>query len=260
MQGYSTSSLLMLEKYIDTPFALLLDWMDRFSALKQPMDLDKFFTFTAADVTGELLFSKSFGFISKGFDINNTLSRSHKIIGLGTVGGYYSWLNKLLANPFVTWTGILPFGLIYTTASNAIAEREKNQDVRFDILTHWFKAHQDGKVTLRDIEAQTTLGVVAGTDAMSTGLQSFVYHMIRHPTAWQRCRDEVMEAQAHGKCADRVVSFAHAQELSYLQACIKESLRLFGPLGTGLPRVAAEGGTKLGDRVFPKGTILAIHP
>ncbi len=260
MSGYSTSSLLTLEKHIDAQFTLLLDWMDKFSALKQPMDLDKFFTFTAADVTGELLFSKPFGFISKGYDIDKTLSRSHKIMGIGSVGGYYSWLNRLLANPFVTWTGILPFKLIYTTALDAIAEREKNQDAQFDILAHWLRAQQEGKVTLRDIQAQTTLGVLAGTDAMSSGLQTFVYHLIRHPAAWQRCRDEIAEARAQDRCTDRVVSFAHAQELPYLQACIKESLRFFGPLGTGLPRVAPEGGTQLGDRVFPKGTNLAIHP
>ncbi len=260
MHGYSTSNLLALEKHIDVSFSLLLDWMDKFAALGEAMDLDKFFTFTAADITGELLFSKPFGFISKGYDINKTLARSHKIIGLGTVGGYYPWLNRLLANPFVTWTGILPFKLIYTTAINAIAEREKNPNARFDILTHWFKAHAEGKVTMRDIQAQATLGVVGGTDAMSTGLQSFVYHMIRHPTAWQRCQDEIQESQARGKCTDQVISFADAQDLPYLQACIKESLRLFGPLGTGLPRVAPEGGTRLGDRIFPKGTVLAIHP
>ena len=260
MQGYSTSNLLMLEEHIDAPFALLLDWMDEFSALKRPMDLDKFFTFAAADVSGELLFSKSFGFISKGHDINKTLERSHTIMGIGSVSGYFPWLNRLLANPVVTWAGILPFGLIYNAAVDAIAEREKNPDVRCDILTHWFKAHREGKVTLRDIEAQATLGVLGGTDAMSTGLQSFVYHLIRHPGGWQRCRHEATEAQARGKCTDRVVSFADARELPYLQACIKEALRMFGPTGTGLPRVVPKGGTKLGDRVFPEGTILAIHP
>lgn len=260
MQGYSITSLLTLEDRIDEIFAHLLDWMDKFSAKKQSMDLDKFFTFTAADITGQLLFSKPFGFISKGYDIEQTLSRSHGIVGIGTVAGYFPWLNKLVANPFVTWTGILPFRLIFVTAMNAIAERERNPDVQYDILTHWFKALQQGKVSLCNIQAQTTLGITAGTDAMSTGLQSFVYYMIRHPTAWKRCREEIARAQEQGKCKSRVVSYVDAKELPYLQACIKESLRLFGPLGTGLPRVVPEGGIKLGDRFFPEGTVLAIHP
>jgi len=105
-----------------------------------------------------------------------------------------------------------------------------------------------------------TVGVIAGTDAMSTGMQSSVYHLIHRPAAWHRCRDELKVAQTRGKCNTKVVSFADAQELPYLQACIKESLRLFGPLGTGLLRVAPAGGTKLGDRVLPEGAGLLIHP
>jgi cytochrome P450 len=258
--GYSTSNLLTLENRIDSVFAFLLGWMDRFADEKKPMELDKFFTFTAADVTGELIFSKPFGFIEKGYDIKDTLSRSHGIVGLGTVIGYFPWLNRLLANPLVTWSGLLPFALIYETAVNAIATRKKNPDAGYDIMAHWFKAHQEGKITIRDLEGQTTLGVTGGTDAMSTGLQSFVYYMLREPQAWQRCYGEIKKAQVEGKCCDKVVSYADSLELPFVQACIKESLRLFGPLGTGLPRVAAKGGTKIGDHVFPEGTILSIHP
>jgi cytochrome P450 len=250
---------------MDGIFSQLLDWLDHFSATNdkiRPMDLDHFFTYTAADITGEVLFSKPFGFLSEGKDIEDTLSRSHGIVGIGTVAGYFPWANKLVANPFVTWTGILPFRLIFETAMKAISDRQgRADDMNNDVLTQWFQAHADGKLTLRDVQAQTTLGVTAGTDAMSTGFQSFVYYTMRHPTAWQRCRNEVLQAQQkHGRCKSKVVSFADAQTLPYLQACIKESLRLFGPLGTGLARVAVAGGTKVGDRVFPAGTALAIHP
>ena len=264
MQGYSTSSLLTLESRMDEIFVLLLNWMDKFSLSQKPLELAQFFSFTAADITGQLLFSRPFGFLASGRDVDDTLSRSHKIVGLGTVAGYFPWLNKLVSNPFVTWTGILPFRLIFVTALNAIAEREntnQSQDAKQqDILTQWFASLDQGKITLRDVQAQTTLGVLAGTDAMSTGLQSFVYHMIRHETAWKRSREEIRAAQREGRCLDAVVSYADAQELRYLQACIKESLRLFGPLGTGLPRVVPQGGIKIGERTFEEGTTLSIHP
>lgn len=260
MAGYSTTNLLTLEDRMDDMFTLLLNWLDHFATTQQPMDLDRFFTFTAADITGQLLFSKPFGFLAEGRDIDDTLRRSHDIVGIGTAAGYFPWLNKLVANPFVTWTGVLPFKLIFVTAINAIAEREKNPDAGYDILTHWFDALKQGKVTLRDVQAQTTLGVTAGTDAMSTGLQSFVYYMVRRPDTWRECREEIRKAQEGGKCQGRVVSYGDAMELPYLQACIKEALRLFGPLGTGLPRVVGKEGLKLGDRVFEEGTVLSIHP
>jgi len=279
LQGYTTTNLLRQEHRMDGIYAQLLDWLDRFSSSPpsssssspsstespkpKPMNLAQFFTFTAADITGDILFSKPFGFLSSGTDIEATLARSHGIVGIGSAAGYFPWANKLVANPFMTWTGLLPFRLIFVTALTAIAERlaRAEEDKTNDVLTQWFRAHAEGKLTLRDIQAQTTLGVTAGTDAMSTGFQSFVYHTIRHPDAWRRCRDEVLAARReHGRCVSRVVSFADAQTLPYLQACIKESLRLFGPLGTGLPRLAPEGGTTVGERVFPAGTALSIHP
>ncbi|KAK4442996.1 Pisatin demethylase [Podospora aff. communis PSN243] len=263
LQGYSTTSLLRQEDRMDAIFSQLLDWLDKFSSTNDAMDLDRFFTFAAADLNGQVLFSKPFGFLAEGKDIDDTLARSHSIAGIGTVAGYFPWLNKLVANPFVTWLGVLPFKLIFDTGMKAISERQGQPDKakNKDILGQWLQAHEDGKLTLRNVQAQTTLGVSAGTDAMSTGFQSFAYYTMRHPAAWKRCRVEVLQSQReHGRCKGKVVSFADAQTLPYLQACIKESLRLFGPLGTGLPRVVGEGGTKIGERVFPAGTTLSIHP
>jgi len=90
-------------------------------------------------------------------------------------------------------------------------------------------------------------------------MQSFVYHMIQNPASWQRARDEVNAAQARSLYQDRVVSFKVGQNLPYLQACIKEAMRLFGPTGMGLPRVAPKGGLTIGNRHFPEGTILSVH-
>ncbi len=166
----------------------------------------------------------------------------------------------LVANPFFTWTGILPFKLIYTTALNAIAERQRNPDARFDILTHWLKAYQDGKVTMRDIQAQATLGVLGGTDAMSTGLQTFVYHLIRHPTAWERCRAEIAEAREQGKCTDSVVSLRPCSRASLSASLHQESLRLFGPSALDFRVSPLREAQNLAIEYFLRGTILTIHP
>lgn len=84
--------------------------------------------------------------------------------------------------------------------------------------------------------------------------------MVRSPQALKRARDEIVTAQSNGRCQDRVVSYTDAQKLSYFQACIKEALRVFGTNHMGLPRVAPVGGLTIGDRTFPAGTVLSIHP
>lgn len=99
----------------------------------------------------------------------------------------------------------------------------------------------------------------AGSDTGSCALQSFVYHMTRHPSAWQTARDEVLRI-CPDTIADRVVSHADAVKLPYLQACIKEALRIFSPVPMGLPRVAPREGISIGGRWFSAGTTLSVFP
>lgn len=82
----------------------------------------------------------------------------------------------------------------------------------------------------RCLESFATANIGAGSDTVSTGLQSFVYHLLRHPGGWQRIRDEIKEAQKQGRCFGEVVSYNDAIQLPYLQACIKEGLRVFAPV------------------------------
>lgn len=103
--------------------------------------------------------------------------------------------------------------------------------------------------------------MVAGSDTVSTGVQSFLYHLLRAPAALARVRAEMAAAQAAGRCQTRVVSYADAQQLPYLQACVKEALRIHSPIAMGLPRVApAPAGLEIGGRHFAPGTVLSINP
>jgi len=46
---------------------------------------------------------------------------------------------------------------------------------------------------------------------------------------------------------------------SFVQACVKEALRVFGPVPMGLPRIAPKGGLTIGHRTIPEGTIISIN-
>lgn len=68
--------------------------------------------------------------------------------------------------------------------------------------------------------------VSAATDTVAATLQAFVYYLMRNPDVCQRVQSEIVSAGLE----DRVISYADAQGLRFLQACIKESMRLFGPV------------------------------
>lgn len=153
-------------------------------------------------------------------------------------------------------------GHLFNTTKKAVDDRGNNHDAHFDAVSHWFKQHRQHPkgFTMRELNTQALAAVGAGSDTVSCGLQSFVYHMIRHRDAWGRVREEIDAARENGLCQTRVVSFADAQQLPYLQACINEALRVFSPVPMGLARLAPKEGVKIGDRSFPRGTILSASP
>lgn len=84
--------------------------------------------------------------------------------------------------------------------------------------------------------------------------------MIRTPGTWARARAEIDAAQQKGLCRDRVISYADAQQLPYMQACFKEGTRVFSILGMGHARVVPPGdGITIGSRTFAPGTTLSVH-
>lgn len=84
--------------------------------------------------------------------------------------------------------------------------------------------------------------------------------MMQNPTAWQKARDEAHAAMEKGLLQDRVVSYQDSRTLPYLEACIYESMRMFGPGPFQLSRVAPKGGVTIDSQHFPEGTILSINP
>ncbi|KAF9870671.1 Pisatin demethylase-like protein [Colletotrichum karsti] len=262
--GYTLTNVLQSEPAVDSVVKNFIEWLDKFSQSKQPVDIDKYLTFTAFDVVGEILFSKQFGFIKEGKDIGNAIANGLALNVYAATMGFYRWVHVLLVgNPIMTKLNILPMGHLYDTTVNALDQRLDNRDSRFDSVAHWFRAidKNPAQVKLRDVYAIATGAVGAGSDTVSGGLQAFIYYMLRHPNAWNRVRSEIDEAvKTQGICQDEVIQFADTQKLPFLQACFKEALRIFGPVPMGLPRLAPKGGITIGDQHFPEGTTLSINP
>lgn len=261
--AYTTTNLLQGEGRMDNLLEVFKSWMDRYAEEQKPMNLSAYINYATYDLAGEMIFSKPFGFLAAGLDVANTISNAVPLNLYVAIAGYLYWLHCILiGNPIVTRAGILPMGHLYHTTTTAMNERRNNFNTSSDMAAHWFKSQEDrpGLVELRDVLAHAIIGVGGATDTVSTALQSFVYHMTRHPKIYKRVRDEIDAAQAEGRCRSQVIQFADAQRLEYLQACIKECLRIFGPFGSVLPRIAGKGGVTIGERTFREGTILSVCP
>ncbi|KAL4733347.1 cytochrome P450 [Aspergillus similis] len=255
--AYTLSNVIKSEMYMTEVVSLMLDRFDQFSDQQQPVEFDHWFNYLAFDIVDEVVFSQRFGFIEGGKDIGGSIANSRSLNAYITAAGYFQWLHDLtLGNPLLSKLNLLPNNHVFDTTMAALRRRETNPHARNDMVEHWkrtLKEHPD-QMTITHLQAVATATVGAGADTISAALQSFVYHMLRKPQCMEKLRAEIAAERAQGRCDDPIVSFAHAQNMEYLQACIKESLRVFGPVPFGLARVAPKGGLSIGERHFPEGS------
>lgn len=228
-------NVLQYEPHITRTIELFLDWMEKYSRNKAPMSLEVFFAYTTFDVIGEVVFARPFGFLEKGADIGNSIANSEMLSFIAASASFFPRLrNALISNPFMTWLGILPMGHVFNTTMTAVKERERNSDSnsQFVIVDHWLRTlrQQPDRLNARNVYAQATNNVGAGADTVNAALQSFFYHLLRNPVTLEKARKEVDDAVNNGRCTSSVVSFSDAQQLLYVQACIKEALRFFTPV------------------------------
>ncbi|KAK8054977.1 hypothetical protein PG993_000204 [Apiospora rasikravindrae] len=246
---------------IDSNITLLLDWLDRFAESGDPIKLGDYLRFATNDIVGDVLFSRPFGFLKKGADIDGCLANNEVQIAYVSVMGFFRWVHVLLlANPVMTWLGIVPWGHTLNAAKKALADRQQNPDGRYDVSAHWFRMLAEdptGRMQRHEIDSAAFNAISAATDTVAATIQALLYYLMRHPEFRVRVQAEMAAA---GIDDSRVVSYADAQGLRFLWACIKESLRLFGPVTMGFPRVSPRGGIMIGDQTFPEGTILSVHP
>ncbi|KAI0149376.1 cytochrome P450 [Pestalotiopsis sp. NC0098] len=257
--GYSIANLLQSEGAVDRNIGLLCGWLDKAADARAPVHLDQLFAYATNDNAGEFVLSQSFGFLERGADIGGTIKNSLAHNAYVAIMGFYGWVHTvLIGNPLVTWLGVLPLGHIIDSSARHIKEREHNEDARFDLMSHWLKALRENpdRMTVYDVHSAVYNNLAAGADTVAGGLQSFVYHTIRHPDAWRRCREEIAAAGLDG--SGHVISFSDAQKLPYLQACITEALRIFSPAPMGLPRVVGPEGLTIGGQTFPRGTTVSV--
>lgn len=183
--------------------------------------------------------------------------------------GYFGIIPSLV--PWVIWLpallGYLPGAVVLGNyALKTVTEsRESNMEATR-------KGHTVYKTILKkvlDMEAQGRLGMVnileacganvgAGSDTSGVTLSAALYFLYTNPDKLQILRKEIDTQAAAGHVSDSI-TFQEAQALPYLQAVIKEVLRLHPAVGTILPRFVPKGGLELASYYFPPG-VCKSHP
>ncbi|MCJ1306626.1 hypothetical protein MMC25_000269 [Agyrium rufum] len=227
------------------------------------VDLKSWISFFTYDVLGEAMFSKRFGFLVEGRDIGNSISITFKLALYVTLAAYAQWVHWLfLGSPILRWIDFQPSLHIFDRATDAIKERKANPEMAHaDMMGQWMAQLQKHPERMEEKEILCAVlgGLSAGGETISGTLQVFFNMLLRHPEHYRRLTDELLEAQAKGKLS-KIVTYAEAQTLPFLQACLKEAIRIYPVVSWNLPRDVPRAGLTVAGKFFEPGTVLSVNP
>jgi len=236
----------------------LLDLIRRDYVQKnEAMDFATLAGYFTLDILTQIAFGQAVGFLTKNEDLYEYHKSSTAFYPIMELGSNHPTIlailnSRLMEGAAPKPTDKLGFGAITGVAHKAVAERfgpdaKKLQDMLGSFVNHG--------LTQQECEVESLLQILAGADSTATALRTTFLYILTSPLTYSRLREEMAIAIEAGKVNYPVISNSQAQNLPYLQACIKEGLRMFMPLQGLAGRVSpSPGGATINGVFIPPGT------
>ncbi|PPJ56321.1 hypothetical protein CBER1_00626 [Cercospora berteroae] len=276
---YAMSSLLHYESYVEAAQDVFNQRLVEMCEDGRTVNMHHWLQCYAFDVIANITFSRRFGFLDAGKDIENMMASLDANLIFSSLAGVYSWaypflykiMEKIPGSGAAARTYLMKFNtkMIAEKEAQRVADKEAGrrhlpeEGTPRDFLSLAMDAEEDPdkKMTKYNVFMIGISNIIAGSDTTAVSLSSVLWHLIANPQTLQRLREELDQAIKDGKMTADRISFKQSQELAYFQACIKEGLRLCAATGLPLWREVPKGSgaIELFGHYFPEGTELGIN-
>ncbi|TVY83960.1 Cytochrome P450 monooxygenase [Lachnellula suecica] len=137
-------------------------------------------------------------------------------------------------------------------AQDYVRERTDSGEDKDDMLGSFLR---QGMTPLQ-AEAEILTQLSAGTDSNSVALRAIFLHVFTSPQAYNKLQAEIDNAAASGLISNPITN-TESLKLPYLDACIREGMRIWPPF-TGLTtKKINQGGEVIKGTFIPGGTSIA---
>ncbi|CAE6439295.1 unnamed protein product [Rhizoctonia solani] len=203
-------------------------------------------------------------------------------VSIMAVGVFPLWTHKFLR--LLPWNVMGTFDMINLTklakaSVDARLKRGPRKDLEdgkrsIDLIDKLLESkNEDGTpLSIGELYAEALVLLIAGSDTTSNTLSSLCYHLAVHPEVQRQLQVELDQNVPYdssdesndkeGLIAppyDAVVHYDDIKNLPYLNACVKEALRIHSTVGTGLPRVVPPGKKiTVAGHTFKAGSVISV--
>ncbi|KAH8689149.1 cytochrome P450 [Talaromyces proteolyticus] len=234
------------------------------SNLGRPCAIDEWLAYFAWDVTANVSFGRHYGFIDQEKDVDNLISDSTKGLKYFAPVSQMPWIDHFLdKNPIIrigpkpTLTGVLyAFGVVAEYGKDLAARQTGERSMKHTLHKYMQLRETHPEIDDAQIVNWLMLSILAGGDTSSAVMRAVIYYLAKSPVAYGKLTQELNEAKL-----TLPAQWKEIQKLPYLDAVIRESMRLNPGIAMVFERVVPGSGFNLPDgRYIPAGTKVGINP
>ncbi|CAE6349560.1 unnamed protein product [Rhizoctonia solani] len=199
-----------------------------------------------------------------------------------TLGVFPSWTHRLLR--LLPWniSGVADRISLFKLSAASVEARIKRGPRKdseggkhsIDLIDKLLEAKNDdgSPLSVNELYAEALMLLIAGSDTTSNTLSSLCYHLAIHPDVQRELQAELdlhipydsseESDSKEGLLAPPYDAIAHYEDiknLPYLNACVKEALRIHSTVGTGMPRAVPLGkAITVNGQTFKAGSVISV--
>jgi cytochrome P450 len=256
---YSLASVQKMSPWIEQVQQELIDKI----AEKSKCDLGNLLHYFAFDVVGEFAFSQRYGFVREEKDVGGTIKFIDDIQWYDGIVGQIPEFRHVLREsiPFQYLISKLSPPQLTQMALGEVSKRKQTggnylQPDRRDLLGQLLEgsAKDPSKLSEMDVFSIAHGAIGAGADSTASTMQSFFWFVLSDKQVYDKLCNEI-----RGASLSKNVTWTEAQDLSYFQACLLETMRLRPAVGLSIPRYVPKEGARIAGKFFPGGMIASVN-
>ncbi|KAI0469815.1 cytochrome P450 CYP570A1 [Xylariaceae sp. FL0804] len=269
MPGYAGKTVEGVEQMVDTHVTQMVDIIESkyVTDLRKngtgtgyrPLDFARLAQFLTIDVITSFAFQDSFRCLERDDDFHGYLAAVNAAVKPLLCFAFLPWYpNWLMDSPALA--RLFPeggfFPQVFALAGRQVGLRYGGQShelkERNDVLGSWVAAG----ISQRELVNETVAQLTAGGETTSTGIRAVLLHLLTSARSYRALQAEIDEAIRAGAVPSFPISDAAAAKLPYLEAALKEGLRLIAPAAF-FPKVSDKDETLCGYTI-PAG--VSVEP
>lgn len=254
---YSGRDLPNLEQDIEDRIGDLLTIVERRSAQGQPVDVAKLASYFTLDVLTQQGFEQPVGYLKQERDMYSFIESVKQFAVVSELGSHFPRFQALLSSRIMAplrprATDKTGLGAMMGIAKGVVARRFAETDdaaPKMDMLGSWMRCGLSAK----EAENESITETLGGSDSTATAIRMIFLNVISNPAVYSK-----LMAELEGYLKP-VMKQSDAKTLPYLQACIKEGLRICPPLGGLGTRLPPPEGATLNGVFIPAGIEVGVN-